>query len=88
MDSSRPDRQEAKRKAGAPTSTCWMCLLRCLEMGMRIALSAELFSAPHSPQQLIACLTERKRATSLISRAHVKAVMLTVIAPLLPVMAD
>ena len=25
-------------------------LVRCLEMGVRITLSAELFSAPHSPQ--------------------------------------
>ena len=30
--------------------TCWICLLRCLEMGVRMILSAEPFSALHSPQ--------------------------------------
>src|ERR1700739_2403894 len=31
-------------------STDWMCLFLCLEMGVRITLSAELFSSPHNPQ--------------------------------------
>jgi hypothetical protein len=34
----------------ASTSTRWMCLLRCLESGVRVTLSAELFSSPQSPQ--------------------------------------
>jgi hypothetical protein len=34
----------------ASTSTCWICLFRCFEIGVRITLSAELFSALHSPQ--------------------------------------
>jgi hypothetical protein len=34
----------------ASTSTRCRCLLRCLESGVHITLSAELFSAPHSPQ--------------------------------------
>src|SRR5205809_3481220 len=34
----------------ASTSTRWICLLRCLESGVRITLSAELFSSPQSPQ--------------------------------------
>ncbi|HTA85120.1 MAG TPA: hypothetical protein VK729_02550 [Silvibacterium sp.] len=35
-------------------------LVRCLEIGMRITLSAELFSSPHKPQ-LMACLIDENR---------------------------
>jgi hypothetical protein len=41
---------QAGRQLAASTSTLCMCLLRCLEIGVRLAMSAELFSAPHSPQ--------------------------------------
>jgi hypothetical protein len=34
----------------ASTSTCWMGLFRCFEIGGRITLSADLFSALHRPQ--------------------------------------
>jgi hypothetical protein len=49
-------------------------LLRCLEIGVRKILPAELFSAPHGPQQLIACLMERNRAVSPTSSTRVRAV--------------
>jgi hypothetical protein len=34
----------------ASTSTRWICLLRCFDSGIRIILSAELFSSAHKPQ--------------------------------------
>jgi hypothetical protein len=34
----------------ASISTRWICLFFCLEIGIRITLSAELFSSPHKPQ--------------------------------------
>ncbi len=34
----------------APGSTVCKCRLRCLEMGMRLELSAEVFSPLHRPQ--------------------------------------
>jgi hypothetical protein len=37
-------------EVAASTSTCWICLFRCFEIGVRITLSAELFSALHRPQ--------------------------------------
>ena len=49
-------------------------LLRCLEMGILFCRPAELFSLPHNPQQLTACLQFPKRFTSPISSAHVSAV--------------
>jgi len=52
----------------------WICLLLCLEIGVRITLSADLTSSPHRPQWLIACLVERKGDTSPISRTQVRAV--------------
>jgi hypothetical protein len=34
----------------ASTSTRWICLFRCFDSGIHIALSAELLSSPHRPQ--------------------------------------
>src|SRR5260370_3050899 len=46
----------------ASISTLCRCLLRCLERGVRLIMFAELFSAPHSPQHLIAFFIAEKRS--------------------------
>jgi hypothetical protein len=37
----------------ASTSTCWICLFLCLEIGMRMTLLADFFSVLHSPELFV-----------------------------------
>jgi len=54
----------------ASISVVCKCLLRCFDSGVRWIVPPELFSAPHSPQYLMAFLIEEKRCTSSTSKAH------------------
>jgi hypothetical protein len=43
-------RVESRSRWAASNSTVCKCRLRCLEMGMRLEVSAEVFSPLHRPQ--------------------------------------
>jgi hypothetical protein len=62
----RPSLARIATRVWVKASTRWICLLRCLESGVRIPLSAELFSSPQSPQ----FAETRKQAHGKVSAAE------------------